>query len=332
MGITRHKINGSDALQNGSRKHGNCYGKENLSAPMKRVEVVSHSFYAWFSFVNVPPETWRHILQMKNCFKATFAAVAAATALASFAGTAHADLNAFGEVGLPQNPTAQIPEQGGARVQANYYELYDVNGGGLNANGKLYSIVGAFRAGDNIEVSGGIHRTTNDFSFLGVNNNSKDTGFSLGAKYLFTRESDPAKVRLAAGGNYTDFGLIKTQHIYGVASKSLTNPVDGKLPITGHLGVRYDRWDPDAGGTSDKFSAFVGAEVPLTATGQFQVVGEAGSKQIDGGKFPYSLALRYRPASQPFGISAGVARQGGFSNLGDNSSHLFVQVGYTFGK
>ena len=268
---------------------------------------------------------------MKNCFKATAVAVATVAALASFGGTARADLNIYGEVGLPLNPTAQIPEQGGARVQGNYYKLYDVSGGGLDANGKIYSIVGAFRAGDNIEVSGGIHRSENNVSFLGANADSKDTGFSINAKYLFTRETDPAKVRLAAGVGYFDVDQVKTQHVYGVASKSLNNPADGKLPIVGHLGIRYDRFDPQGAGTSDKFSAFVGAEVPITSNGQFQVVGEAGTKQIDGGKSPYSLSLRYRPSQKPFGISAGIARQGAFSNLGDNDSHIFVQLGYTFG-
>lgn len=268
---------------------------------------------------------------MKNIFKATVAALAATAALSAAGGTAHADLNVFGEVGLPQNPTAQIPEQGGARVQANYYKLYDVNSGGLSADGKLYSIVGAFRAGDNVEVSGGIHRLKSNFNFLGTSSDNSDTGFSLGAKYLFTRESDPAKVRLAVGAGLFDIDQVKGQHVYGVASKSLNNPVDGKLPITGHLGIRYDRFDPSNASTSDKFSAFVGAEVPLTANGQFQVVGEAGTKQVDGGKAPYSLALRYRPVQKPLGITAGIARSGVFNNFGDSDPQLFVQVGYTFG-
>ena len=58
---------------------------------------------------------------------------------------------------------------------------------------------------------------------------------------------------------------------------------DGRTPITGHLGVRYDNFDA-FGGSADKFSVFAGAEVPITQTGDISAVGEVGTKIADGGK------------------------------------------------
>ena len=37
----------------------------------------------------------------------------------------HNGLTISGAVGLPLNPTAQIPAKGGARVQANYFDLFN---------------------------------------------------------------------------------------------------------------------------------------------------------------------------------------------------------------
>lgn len=247
---------------------------------------------------------------MKNSFKLALATVA----LAALGTGARADLTINGEVGLPLNPTAQIPEPGGFRVQANYYELGDIAG----VDNKLYGVTAATRAGDMLEISGGVHRL--DYF------NEKDTGFSLGAKYLFTRETDPEGVRLAVGAGLTDIGDVSSQRVYGVATKYLGRVTEGRAPITGHLGIRYDRFDIDRFGIgeSDRVGGFVGVEVPLGET--FNIVGELGTKIIDGGRSTYSLSARYRQKGQPLGASIGIARTG----LINDSGKLFGQVGYTF--
>jgi len=243
---------------------------------------------------------------MKNTFKVALATLA----IAGMSGAAHADLNYNGEVGLPINPTAQVPSTtGGFRLQGNYYDL-----GGAD----LYSLGGAVRASKTapIEINGAVNY---------VDGGGDDVRFSVGAKYLFSRESDPAGVRLAVGAGYSELSSLKNTRAYAVASKSFGNPVDGRVSATGHLGVRYDHYNV---GDSDKASVFVGAEVPVTPKGDIQILGEAGTKVIDGGDFPYSLGLRYRASQQPFGATIGVQRLG---ITGNNNARLFVQLGYTFG-
>lgn len=244
--------------------------------------------------------------------------IQAAIALAAIgltAGVARADLTINGAVGLPLNPTAQIPAEGGARIQGNYFDHGDAGALGI----KQYGVYGAARVADNFEVSGGFEKLdTNPDSAIAK------SGVALGAKYLFSREGDPAGVRLAVGAGYSR-ALLKNTHAYVVATKYLGQLTEGRTPITGHLGLRYDKFK-DAG-DSDKASIFAGVEVPVTATGEFQVVGEIGSKNVDGAgaKMPYSASVRYRPQGQPFGASIGIQRQG---LTGD--SGLFAQIGYTF--
>ena len=236
--------------------------------------------------------------------KKTLNSVALATvALAALAGSAHADLNFNGAVGLPLNPTAQIPEAGGARIQGNYYDLGNST--------SYYGLFAAARVGDKIEVNGGVNKLEN-----------YKTGFAIGAKYLISRENDPAGVRLAVGAGYNQ-AFLKNTNAYVVASKYLGNGDAGRTPITGHLGVRYDNFD--AFGLSDKFSVFAGAEVPLSQGSGFTAVGEVGTKIVDGGNTPYSVSVRYRRDAQPFGASVGVAQTG----VGDGT-RLFAQIGYTF--
>jgi hypothetical protein len=243
----------------------------------------------------------------------TFKAVLTAALALGAAQAAHADLTISGAVGLPLNPTAQIPEPGGVRLQGNYYDGGDVAGGDV----KHFGLFAAGNVGTIIEVSGGINRL--DGAGAGIDK----TGFAIGAKYLFTRESDPAGVRFAVGAGY-DHALLKNIHVYGVASKYLGAVSGDRLPLTGHLGIRYDKWD-NAAVDDSQFSVFAGAEVPLTRTGDFQAVGEIQSKNVSGGDVPYSVALRYRPARSPFGVTAGWQRQGLISDGG-----FFVQLGYTF--
>ena len=251
---------------------------------------------------------------MKSIFKVALATIA----LAGTSGAAHADLNYNGEVGLPLNPTAQVPSTtGGFRLQGNYYDLGN--------SSRIYSVGGAARvsATSPIEVNGAVNY---------LDANSGDIGFSVGAKYLFSRESDPVGVRLAAGVGYSqlrnDAADLKNARAYLVATKSFGNVVEGRANITGHLGIRYDHYDASGGGgNSSKASVYAGAEVPVTRDGSFQVLGEIGTKFIDGGDFPYSVGVRYRPVQGPFGATVGVQRIG-FAN---NDPKLFVQLGYTFG-
>jgi len=246
-----------------------------------------------------------------NAMKNTFKVALATLAIAGMSSAAHADLNYNGEVGLPINPTAQIPQStGGFRLQGNYYDL-----GGA----EVYSLGGAVRASRTspIEINGAVNY---------VDGGGDDVRFSVGAKYLFSRETDPAGVRLAAGVGYSELSGLKNARAYVVGSKSFGNPVEGKASITGHLGLRYDHFDQL--NDSDKASIFAGVEVPVTSTGDFQVIGEVGTKVIDGGKIPYSAGIRYRANQQPFGATIGVQRLG-FAN--NNDARLFVQLGYTFG-
>ena len=242
--------------------------------------------------------------------KKIITSVALATvAIAATAGSARADLNINGAVGLPLNPTAQIPEATGARVQANYYDLGD--------SSSYYGLFGAARVGDKLEINGGVNKLDSDFESV------DRTGFAIGAKYLISRENDPAGVRLAVGAGYNR-ALLKNTNAYVVASKYLGAADSGRIPITAHLGVRYDNFDGGFGST-DKFSVFAGAEVPITQTGDFTAVGELGTKIADGGDTPYSLSVRYRPQARPFGASVGVSQTG----IGDGS-RVFAQIGYTF--
>ncbi len=249
---------------------------------------------------------------MKNTFKVALATLV----LAGMSGAAHADLNYNGEVGLPLNPTAQIPQEGGFRLQGNYYDL----GNSVN----FYSVGGAIRASKTapIEINGAVNYVDGG--------GSNDVRFSVGAKYLFSKESDKAGVRLAAGAGYSEYSIsgtaLKNTRAYLVASKSFGNPVEGRSSITGHLGVRYDHYE--FGGNSDKGSVYAGVEIPVTPTGEVQLLGEVGSKVADGGDVPYSVGLRYRPAQKPFGATVGIQRAG----ITSNDPKVFVQLGYTFGK
>lgn len=254
----------------------------------------------------------------------------AGVALVTMTGAARADLTVFGEVGLPLNPTAQIPQPGGIRLQGNYYDF----GESVGIETKVYGLTAAGRVGGNLEVNGGVFRYEADISGAAAEfgDGGKETGFGIGAKYLISRETDPAGVRLAVGAGYFDVSGLSNQRVYGVATKSFGDVVTaGRTPIVGHLGVRYDRYDLDDFGDDSKVSIFAGAEVPITRDGQFQAVGELGTEIAEGGGTPYSLSLRYRPAGRPFGASIGIQRQGALGIVANDAS-LFLQIGYTFGR
>ena len=268
---------------------------------------------------------------MKTRISVSVVAPLAALVVAMGAGSARADLTYQGAVGLPLNPTAQIPLPGGVRLQGNYYDLGDASNATSSASSKLYGLYAAGRVGGQFEVSGGIQQTRNRVNVLGVSNSNNETGFTLGGKYLFTRESDPAGVRIAAGAGYGDIDVFNTQgrnfHGYVVGSKYLGAVSGERVPVIGHLGLRYDRFifGSSANRTrSNKVSLFGGVEVPVTRRGDLSFVGELQSKNVSGGGTPYSASLRYRPRTQPFSASFGVQRQG----IGD--SGIFAQLGYSF--
>jgi hypothetical protein len=246
--------------------------------------------------------------------KNTLKVALAATVVLGAGSAAHADHNINRAVGLPLNPTAQIPEPNGVRLQANYYDLGSVGPASL----KQYGLYASGRIGDNIEINGGVDKLdTSPNSVL------DKTSFAIGAKYLFTRESDPAGVRIAAGVGYDRIRLKQT-YGYIVASKYLTSVSSDHLPVVGHLGVRYDHFNV-LGVTSNKASVYAGLEAPITRTGEVSLVGEIGSKETQGGKSVYSAGLRYRPSGSGFSVGAGWMRD----SL-SFSSGFFANLGYTF--
>jgi hypothetical protein len=267
--------------------------------------------------------------------KTKFAVVKAALATALVVGassSAKADLTYQGAVGLPINPTAQIPLPGGVRVQGSYYDLGDTASGANRADAKFYGIHAAGRAGGTFEVNGGVHQFRSNVTTVGGTVGDRSTGFSLGGKYLFSRETDPEGVRLAVGAGFQDqdvFGLDgKNYHAYLTASKYLGAVSGERVPVTGHLGLRYDRYEFQLGAgpntRSNKASVFAGVEVPFTRTGDLSFVGELGTKTVAGGSTQYSASVRYRPQEQPFSASLGIQR------LSIADSGLFAQIGYSF--
>lgn len=234
----------------------------------------------------------------------------------------HNGLTINGAVGLPLNPTAQIPAKGGARVQANYFDLFS----SPTTDASFYGLYAATRVGDApLEISVGIEKLSADNDVLDIDR----TGFAVGAKYLISSEDDdPEAVRIAVGVGYSS-ALYKNTHAYAVASKAFSA---GTRVVTGHLGIRYDRFsilDFD----SSKASLYGGVEVPIDRRGRFNLVGELASKNASselGGASPYSVSLRYQN-DNGFAASAGIARQGVLSNfVDDGGGRVFAQVGKTF--
>ncbi|HEX8235569.1 MAG TPA: hypothetical protein VF600_06395 [Abditibacteriaceae bacterium] len=284
----------------------------------------------------------------------------------------HNGLTINGAVGNPLFPTAQIPARGSWRIQGSYYDMGNLdnvkNDSSFDENFGDMSFYGLHAAGrpwtTPLEVSIGVEKlrargrnvyNAGDFSDDVEFNDLDKAGIAVGAKYLFTRETDPLGLRIAGGAGFSQ-ALLKNVHAYLVGTKSFQT---GRRTITTHLGVRYDRFkftgniDESDGttrldipfeDTSGKVSLYGGVEVPLDRRGQWNFVGEAGTRNsefdfkffpnLNGkgyenssgqltGKFPYSLSLRY--ANQGWSASAGVMRQGLV-----NDSGFFAQLGKTF--
>jgi hypothetical protein len=270
-------------------------------------------------------------MQKRN---SVFRVAVAAACLVGSAGVAKADLTINGAVGLPLNPTAQIPERGSVRVQANFSDLGSgrgvLGGGDLNIGG----IYAAGRAGNRLEISGGLERVNGD-QFL---NPLDETNVAVGVKYLITRQNEaPGQAlggtRVAVGAGYSR-ALLRNTHAYVVASRDFGGLSASDRPnAVGHLGLRYDDFDirsrlPFVSNRgSNKASVYGGVEVPMDAQGRFTAVGELQSKNSNFGtaNYPYSASVRFRPANQGFSASVGVQREG---ITGD--SGLFAQIGKTF--
>lgn len=239
----------------------------------------------------------------------------------------HNGLTISGAVGLPLNPTAHIPAKGGARVQANYFDLFNAQ----TTDASLFGLYAATRVGDApLEVSVGIAKLNSDNDILDIDK----TGFTIGAKYLVTGDenTDPEAVRVAVGAGY-DSALYKNTHAYVVATKAFSA---GTRVVTGHLGARFDRFSLSGLDlNSSKVSFYGGLEVPIDSRGHFNLVGELGTKNATaelGGTSPYSVSLRYQNAGG-FAASAGIARQGvvaDFTNDKNGGGRFFAQVGQTF--
>ena len=273
----------------------------------------------------------------------------------------HNGLSLSGAVGMPLNPTANIPNRDSYRVQADYFDLGDINVendfDGFDSDQKIgeakfYGVHAATSLGSRFELSGGIDalrlRGERD---LGFDNDTfkfdelDGVGFSVGGKYQAYR-SDNGDTLVAVGAGYSK-SLFRNFNAYAVGTKAIGL---GNRNVTAHLGVRYDRFkiegldEYDSGQVSfeddsSKVSVFAGAEVPLDRSGRFAFVGEIGTKNASnfnvgdfdfGGnevfvepKFPYSASVRY--ARNGLAASVGVARQGVTGDSG-----LFAQIGKTF--
>jgi hypothetical protein len=254
----------------------------------------------------------------------------------------HNGLDISGAVGLALNPTAQIPNVGGVRVQGNFYELF--RNDEFNDRARLFGVYAAGRPWKApVEISGGIERLDVSSDDEPFEDELTKTGVSLGAKWQFWQNKS-GDLFLAAGAGYSR-QLYKNLNAYVVATKAFNV---GERPIWGHLGVRYDRYKVNFGApgdddlSSNQASVYGGLEVPIDRRGRWSVAGELQSKNTGddlsgdlGSKAPYSIALRYQ---QPNGFAAsiGYARQGVLANAQSEmwdgrGSGFFATVGWGFG-
>ena len=248
----------------------------------------------------------------------------------------HNGLTINGAMGLPLNPTAQMPVKGSARVQVNYYKLWDNGGPSAGANSKLYGVYAAAAITERLEVSAGLEKQS--VSASGVNASAIEdafdkSGIALGVKYLVNKPSRPGDVRVAIGAGVSK-ALYNNTHVYAVASKGFN--ARGRI-ITGHVGARWDRFKVNQSAVSSKVesskaSAFGGVEVPIDRKGRFSVVGEIQSRNTEddlGDGMPYSLSVRFQN-EQGLSANVGFMRQGVLSGIVSDDGGLFAQIGKTF--
>jgi hypothetical protein len=264
----------------------------------------------------------------------------------------HNGLTLNGVVGLPLNPTANIPNQKSYRLQADYFELGDLNvdnnfyDSSFNngtfgrdfADTKFYGVHIAgrpFKAP--IELSGGIEKlrargNTLDGPFNDNNFEFEDldtTSFAVGAKWQFYRNAAHSTA-VAVGAGYSR-ALFHNYNAYLVGSKVLNA---GRRSISAHLGVRYDHFKVEGEDfipgppayrfedSSSKVSIYAGAEVPIDRRGRFSFVGEVASKNgsdFNFGKFTFPDAAvddaHLRPKF-PYSASIRYANNGLAASIG----------------
>jgi hypothetical protein len=242
-------------------------------------------------------------------------------------GVAQADLTINGATGLILNPTTEMPAPGGVRVQAGYYILGDNFGGefsyyGAHAATRLRSTP--------LEIYGGVSRldVTEEFE-PGSTGNLERAGIDIGAKYLLREGRDADDYRVAVGAGYSR-AFFKNRHVYIVASKPVKNFLNGRPPVTLHLGVRHDHYQSNDE-TSNRASIYGGVEIPINRNGTWTFVGELQSPNHDFNVAKphtsqlYSYALRVRPHGKKYSTTFGIHRQGVLSD-----SSLFANFGYDF--
>jgi hypothetical protein len=103
-----------------------------------------------------------------------------ALALSLGSTSARADLTYQGAVGLPLNPTAQIPAEGGVRVQGNYYDFGDASTSTTSADSKLYGLYAAGRVAGKVEISGGVQQVRNRVNVVGTSTSDNETWLHAG--------------------------------------------------------------------------------------------------------------------------------------------------------
>lgn len=248
------------------------------------------------------------------------AALTVGLGMGTSATGAHADLTIGGAVGLPINPTAQLPAEGAPRLQANYTDVGVI---GAGDSVKLYGLYGATRVGQRLEISGGIEKLDSPFD------NVDRSGGALGFKYLLKQGNAQAPLDIAAGVGYS-LSQGNNGFAYVVGSKAFGETAGERAPILAHLGLRYDLYDYGyfEGPDSKKFSLYSGLEVPFTRSGTFAFVGEVATKNntFPNSASPYSTSVRFRPRSSGFSATAGLMRRG----VSTTDSGFFAQLGTTF--
>lgn len=242
----------------------------------------------------------------------TLKAALAATLVIGTASAARADLTTDGAVGLVLNPTAQRADAGTVRVQGGYYH-------GDDNDGKFYSLGAAGSIAENFEVSGALQR---------ADNGQDENGVALGAKYVFPLRTGAVGARNANVAVGVGYSKVRLENIYGYAVGTVAfgtgADATGRVPATGHLGLRYNNYN-DVIGDDNMVQVYGGVEIPFTRTGDWSAVAEAGSKPINGGDAQFALGVRYRPAGQAFSVGAGVVRQGFHDD-----TNFFITAGYNF--
>lgn len=175
-------------------------------------------------------------------------------------------LSITGAMGLPLNPTAQIPNPGDIHIQGDYVDLGNLDNDSISLLGvtpqddeigdfKFYGLHAATRIGKSrFELSGGVEKlrarggktVSGDLfglPFLAVDSNvdydkMDRTRPAVGIKYLMTRNPRADAGHFAIGVGYNP-ALFDNLSAYAVGSKAFN--VGGRN-IVGHLGARYDRF------------------------------------------------------------------------------------------